>query len=419
MSDDPFSPAAENRPAANSLALVFIFVVIFLDTVGFGLIIPVLPALIMDLTGEGVERAVVYGGWLMFLFALMQFFCAPLLGNLSDRYGRRPVLLFSLFAFGIDYLIMGFSTTILWLFIGRTLSGIAGATFTAASAFIADVSPPEKRAQNFGLTGAAFGIGFIVGPAIGGILGGFGPRVPFYAAAGVAFLTMVFGLLVLPESLPRENRRAFEIKRANPAGALIQMLKYPVVIGLLGALILYQIAHDANPAVWTYYTIEKFRWSSDQIGYSLAFVGLAMAISHGYVTRLVIPALGERRTVYLGYPIMALGFAIIAFAPAGWVIMLGITIFCIGSIANPAMRGIMSNTVPGNVQGELQGATTSLMSLTEVIAPLIMTNLFAYFTANSAPIYFPGAAYLAAAILLLGSLAIFTIVIQRASAPNN
>ncbi len=406
---DPEVPSS----AINPHALTFIFITVFLDTVSFGLIIPVLPALIMDLTGEGVDRAVVYGGWLLFLFAFMQFFCSPIIGNLSDRFGRRPVLLLSLFAFGIDYLIMGFATTLVWLFAGRALSGIAGSTYTATNAFIADVSPADKRAQNFGLMGAAWGFGFVVGPAIGGILGEYGPRIPFYAAAGVAFATTIYGFFVLPESLAPENRRKFEIRRANPVGALIQMMHYPIIIGLFCALVLFQIGHDANPSVWTYYTIEKFDWSPKQIGYSLAFVGVASAISHGYLTRLVIPLLGERNTVYVGYPTIVVGFLTVAFASAGWMMIVGITIFCVGSVANPALRSIMSNAVPNNVQGELQGATTSLMSLTAIVAPLIMTNLFGYFTRDSAPIYFPGVAYFAAAVLVMGSLAIFTVVIRR------
>ncbi|HXN79745.1 MAG TPA: MFS transporter, partial [Steroidobacteraceae bacterium] len=270
-------------------AFVFVFVAVLIDSIGFGIILPVLPRLIMQLTGVTVDRAAAYGGWLSFVYALMQFFCAPVLGNLSDHFGRRPVLLFALLALGLDYLIMGFAPVIGWLFAGRMVAGIAGASFTPAYAYVADITAPEKRAQSFGLMGAAFGVGFILGPAIGGLLGNFGPRAPFFAAGAIALANFAFGCFALPESLPRESRRAFHWARANPLGTLVQMRKYPVVSLMLGALFLWQLGHQVLPSTWAFYTISKFHWTSAEVGYSLAFVGFLMAVAQGVLTRVLIP----------------------------------------------------------------------------------------------------------------------------------
>ncbi|MBN9571988.1 MAG: MFS transporter, partial [Alphaproteobacteria bacterium] len=251
----------ENRTGATLAsrhALTFIFITMLVDTIGLGIIIPVTPQLIEQLTGDGMSGAARWGGWLFFVYALMQFLCAPLIGNLSDRFGRRPVLIISLVALGIDYLITGLAPTIAVLFIGRFLSGMAGAAYPTVNAYIADVSPPEKRAANFGLTGAAFGLGFIIGPAIGGLLGEYGPRIPFFVSAGIAFCNALYGLIVLQESLPPARRRRFELWRANPLGAVVALKRFPMLIGLCGVLILMRLAHDANPVVWTYFTMLKF-----------------------------------------------------------------------------------------------------------------------------------------------------------------
>jgi DHA1 family tetracycline resistance protein-like MFS transporter len=398
-------------PKASRKAISFILITVFIDTVGLGIIIPVMPELILELTGEGLSSAAVYAGWLLFIYALMQFFCAPLLGNLSDRFGRRPILLVSLFAFGVDYIIMGMAPTLLWLYLGRVLAGIAGATGTTANAFVADVSSADEKAQNFGLLGAAWGLGFIVGPVIGGILGEYGSRIPFFAAAGLAFLNMAYGYLILPESLPKEARRSFSLKRANPAGAVIQMRQYPVVFGLIGVMLLLQIAHDANPAVWTYYTIEKFNWTTRQIGYSLGFVGIMIALVQGGLIRAVIPRIGEFRTVFFGLALMALGFFGFSFSNVGWLMYVFILPFSMAGLAFPAIRSIMSNRVPENVQGELQGALTSLVSLTAIVSPLIMTNLFGYFSRQDTLIYFPGAPFFIAGLLVIAAVAGFSRVL--------
>jgi DHA1 family tetracycline resistance protein-like MFS transporter len=270
-----------NEPLNRKSALIFVFVTVLVDSIGFGIILPVLPRLIMQLTGLTIDRAAAYGGWLAAVYAFMQFFCAPVLGNLSDRFGRRPVLLFALLALGCDYLIMGFAPAISWLYLGRLVAGCAGASFTPAYAYVADITEPAKRAQSFGLMSAAFGVGFIAGPAIGGLLGSLGPRAPFFAAAAIALANFGFGSFILPESLAKESRRRFDWKRANPVGTFLQILKYPSVAWLLGAIFLWQLGHQVLPSTWAFYTIAKFHWTSAEVGGSLAFVGLIMAISQG------------------------------------------------------------------------------------------------------------------------------------------
>lgn len=395
------------RRASGRLALVFILVTVLLDTVGFGILIPVLPELIMELTGEGIGKAAVYGGWLTFVYALMQFLCGPLIGNLSDRYGRRPVLLLTLFMFGLDYLLMGLAPSLGWLFAGRLLAGVVGATYSAASAYVADVSRPEERAQSFGLLGASWALGFILGPVIGGLLGDFGPRAPFFAAAGLALVNVTLGAFALPESLPPEQRRPFSWKRANPAGALLQMRQYPAVFGLLGVLLLYQLAHDSLPSVWSFYTMLKFDWTERDIGYSMGAIGLLLVIIQGSLIRVAIPRLGETRAVVVGMAMMAAGFAGFALATRGWMMYVFIVPLALSGLATPALRSILSNQVPANGQGELQGAITSVASLMAIVSPLLMTNLFGYFTSESAPVYFPGAPYLAAALLVTAGALLF------------
>jgi MFS transporter, DHA1 family, tetracycline resistance protein len=385
-------------------AISFIFVTILLDSIGFGIILPVLPALIMQLTGEGLGAAATYGGWLAFVFAAMQFFCAPVLGNLSDRHGRRPVLLFSMLALGLDYVLMGFAPRLEWLFIGRLIAGVAGATYAPAYAYIADVSPPEKRAQNFGLVSAAFGVGFILGPAIGGLLGILGPRAPFFVAAGFALLNVTFGFFALPESLPPAARRPFQWSRANPLGTLRQMRKYPIVLGLASAAFLWQLGHQVLPSVWAFYTMLKFDWTSAGVGYSLAASGAVMAISQGLLTRKLIPLLGgERRAAMVGLFAGIVVYLCYAFATQGWMIYVGILGWSIGALAWPSINSILSQEIPASAQGELQGGMASLGSLASILGPPMMTQLFGYTTSAAAPVHFPGAPFLLAAVLALFS----------------
>jgi DHA1 family tetracycline resistance protein-like MFS transporter len=337
----------------------------------------------------------------MFAYAITQFLFSPVLGGLSDRFGRRPILLLSLFGFGLDYLLLAFAPSITWLFIGRLVAGVMGASFTTATAYIADISTPEKRAQNFGMIGVAFGLGFIIGPLVGGLLGQFGSRVPFLAAAGLTLLNWLYGFLVLPESLAPENRRAFNWRRANPAGSLLQLKRYPVIMGLVGALLFIYIAGYATQSTWTYFTMERFQWNEAWVGYSLAFVGLMVALVQGGLIGLVVPRLGPERSVYLGLLLYSVGFVLFAFASQGWMMFAFIIPYSLGGIAGPSLQGIISGQVPANEQGELQGALTSLVSLTSIVGPPLMTNLFAFFTGKSAPLYFPGAPFLLGAILSL------------------
>lgn len=383
-------------------ALAFIFVTILLDVIGFGVIIPVLPRLISELGHENLVDASQDGGWLLFTFALAQFIFSPILGGLSDKYGRRPVLLISLFGFGLDYIFMAFAPTLGWLFVGRAIAGITGASFTTASAYIADISEPEKRAQNFGLIGAAFGIGFIIGPALGGIVGGhFGVRAPFILAAILCFLNLAYGYFILPESLLPENRRPFSWKRANPVGSLMQLRKYPVVSGLVVSLVLIYIAAHAVQSNWAYYTMFRFGWTEATVGWSLALVGLLIGLVQGVLIRIVNPKIGAKKSVYIGMSLYALGLVLFAFADKSWMMFLFLVPYCLGGIAGPALQGIISSQVAPNEQGELQGSLTSLMAVTSIIGPLMMNNLFYYFSRTGAPVYFPGAPFVAGAILII------------------
>ncbi len=384
-------------------ALGFVFVTVLIDVIGLGIIIPVVPDLIRQLTHKGLSRAAELNGLLTFAYAFMQFVCAPLMGNLSDRYGRRPVLLFALFGFGIDYLLMGFAPTLGWLFLGRVVAGMTGASFTTATAYIADVSEPEKRAQNFGLVGAAFGLGFIIGPALGGHLSVFGTRVPFFAAAALSLLNCAYGYFILPESLPKENRRRFEWKRSNPIGSLQQFKKYPSISGLIIAIILVNLSAHALQSTWLFYNMEKFHWDARWGGYSLSFIGLMIALVQGLLIRVIIPKLGQERSVYIGLLLYSIGFILFAFATQGWEMFLFMVPYALGGIAGPALQGLISAQVPSNEQGELQGGLTSLMSACAIFGPVLMPGLFAYFTGKDAPFKFPGAPFIAGAILTTAS----------------
>ncbi len=400
-------------PPKRTAALGFIFVAILIDVIGLGLIIPVVPKLIQELTGEGLSQASVYAGWLTFAYASTQFCFAPVVGGLSDQWGRRPVLLASLLGLGLDYVFLSFAPTLVWLFVGRVVAGAAGASFTTATAYIADISPPEKRAQNFGLVGAAFGVGFIVGPALGGLLAGFGARVPFMVAAGLSLANVLYGYFALPESLNPAQRRPFAWRRANPVGALLRLRRYPAVLGLVAALVLTYLAGSATQSVWTFYTMLKFGWTEKAVGISLAVVGLFSGLVQGGLVRVAIPKLGAARAILIGLLCYTLGFVLFAFAARGWLMLVFLVPYCLGGLAGPALQGTISNQVPADEQGELQGALTSLISATGVVGPLLMTHLFSYFTLPTAPVYFPGAPFLVGAVLTLGSVALAVRALRR------
>jgi DHA1 family tetracycline resistance protein-like MFS transporter len=384
----------------------FILITILLDCIGFGIIIPIMPKLIMDLTGSGISKASEYGGLLLTLYSLMMFVCAPVLGALSDQWGRRTVLLISIFGMAVDYFFLAFAHTIGLLFIARFIAGICGASITTASAYIADVSTPEKRAQNFGLIGAAFGLGFIIGPVIGGVFSQYGVRVPFMIAGGLSLLNWLYGFFILPESLLPENRRKFDWRRANPIGALMQLKRYPSLIGLLIALLILYVAAQSTQTVWAYYTQLKFGWNEQWIGYSLGFVGIMVAIVQGGLIRIIIPRIGQKRSIMYGLVLYFIGFATFAFASSGWMMFAFIVPYALAGITTPAIQGIISTKVSANEQGELQGIMTSMMSLATIIGPLSMSYLFAHFTQANAPIYFPGAPFLAGAVLSILSIVI-------------
>ncbi len=382
-------------------AISFIFITLLIDVTGLGLIIPVFPQLIGQLTQGNISEASQWSGWLTFAYAIMQFVCAPIIGNLSDRFGRRPVLLLSLLGFGIDYIFLSLAPTIWWLFLGRIVAGVFGASFTTATAYIADISNDENRAQNFGMIGAAFGLGFIIGPGLGGLLGELGPRIPFIAAAGLTFLNVIYGYFVLPESLIKEHRRPFDWKRANPLGSLLQLKQYKGVGGLIVSLIFVYISAHAVQSTWTFFNIEKFEWSNALMGLSLTVVGLLVALVQGVLIRYTNPKLGDEKSIYVGLGLYSAGLFLFAFASQGWMMFVFLIPYCLGGIAGPALQSIISGNVPKNEQGELQGALTSLMSATSIIGPLLMTNLFAWFTRPGTPVKFPGAPFFAGAILMM------------------
>lgn len=385
-------------------SLTFIFITLLIDVTGLGIIIPVIPDLIKELIGGSLSEASVYGGWLMFAYAFMQFFFSPIMGGLGDQFGRRPVLLASLFGFGIDYLLLAWAPTIGWLFVGRILAGITGASMTTASAYIADISKPEDRAKNFGMIGAAFGLGFIIGPVIGGLLGVYGSRVPFIAAAALTLLNWLYGYFILPESLDKEKRRPFSLKRANPLGSLMQLKKFPVTVSLMVSMFFVYLASHATQSTWAYYTMEKFGWDVKTVGYSLGFVGLMVAIVQGGLIRVVIPKIGDRNGVYLGLTLYFIGFVLFAFASEGWMMFVFMIPYALSGFAGPALQSIMTGQIPADQQGELQGAITSMISLTAIVGPPLMTDLFARFTDDSLGVYFPGAPYLMGAVFTFMSI---------------
>jgi DHA1 family tetracycline resistance protein-like MFS transporter len=391
---------------------------------GWGLIIPVMPNLISQLKGIPANTASVYGGYLLLAFAGTQFLFSPVIGNLSDRYGRRPVLLCSLLGFGVDYIVLALAPTYGWLFIGRVVAGITGASFTTAAAYIADISTdPASRAKNFGMIGAAFGTGFVLGPALGGLLATWGIRAPFYAAAVLCLLNCLYGYFLLPESLPKENRRPFDWKRANPFGAFKFLKNHGEIGSLAFGFFLIYLAAQAVQANWNFFTEYRFHWTSGMVGISLTVVGVLIAGVQAGLTRVVNPKLGNEKSIYTGLLLYTLGLILFAFANQSWMMFVFLVPYCLGGIAGPALQSVISSHVAPNHQGELQGALTSLMSATTILGPIIMTSTFAYFTSEKAPFYLPGIHFLIGAFCMLMSTVIIYFVLSRekkhtAPAPN-
>ncbi|AMR33040.1 tetracycline resistance MFS efflux pump [Mucilaginibacter sp. PAMC 26640] len=389
------------KPNKGRGALGFIFVTVLIDTMGLGIIIPILPTLLEQLGHVGVSMASQYSGYLTFTYATMQFVCAPILGNLSDRYGRRPVLLISLLGFGIDYLFMGFAPSIFWLFIGRFIAGIAGASTTTATAYISDVSTGDKRAANFGLIGAATGLGFILGIGLGGFLGGVFIRLPFFVAAGLAFINAIYGFFVLPESLDLKNRRRFQFKRANPIGSLLRLRHYSTAVStLITAYTIVYIGQRAVENVLPFYVVEKFKWTETSIGALGIFLGLLIVGVQGGLVRWTIPKFGLRKNIMAGIAFYGIGLILISLNNTPWLMYVVMIPYCMGGIGGTAMQGFISEHVSANEQGELQGALTSLVSLTTIIGPLMMASIFHHFTSQESKVYFPGAPFMFGAILM-------------------
>lgn len=414
-------------------ALLFIFVTVMLNMIGLGVIMPVMPQLIMDVTGDNLAHAAQWGGYLTLAYALMQFVMMPVIGGLSDRFGRRPVLLISMAAYSFDFFVMAVAPVIGVILIARLFAGAFAATFSTANAYIADISPPEKRAANFGLMGAAFGLGFIIGPGLGGLLGDhFGPRAPFYFVAALGASNFLLGLFVLPETLAPENRRTFDWRRANALGNFKQFAQYPVMLPIAGVLLLSQLAHWAYPSVWAYYAEEKFDWTPSLIGASLMFVGLMAAIVQGGLTRIVIPKTGERAAALFAMLVTMSAYVAFAFASEGWMVYAIIAISSLGGLAQPALQGIMSRTMPANAQGELQGAIAAIMSMTMIISPWMMTQIFSAFIApdepfsvftvtilpDGAPFYFPGAPFIFSAIIEVCAIAMLFLAFGHIKRPR-
>ncbi|QGY00390.1 MFS transporter [Roseovarius faecimaris] len=389
------------------LPTIFILVTVMLDAMGIGLILPVMPDLIQEVRGAGLANAALWGGVLSTTFAVMQFGFGPVIGNLSDRFGRRPVLLISLAVMAADYVVMALAGTIWLLLIGRIVGGITAATHATAMAFMSDIQPRDKRGQGFGLISAAFGMGFVLGPAIGGWLGDVGTRAPFYAAAALAALNFAFGYFILPETLPPEKRRAFAWRRANPFGALMNLRHLPGQLRLIVVTFLYTLSFNVYPAVWAYFTQAQFQWDTRMVGISLTVYGLSLAVVQAGLIRLVLARLGERRTVILGF-----GFAIVSYVwltvlTNGWVVLALIPVSAFAAMATPALQALMSRDTPDDAQGELQGVLSSVNALAMILSPMLMTGVFYAFTAKTAPIYLPGAPFAASLVLAVVALWLF------------
>ena len=395
-------------------AFFFVLVTVFIDMMAYGLVMPVLPSLVAELTDTTIAEAVKWAGPISAIYALMNFLFGPVLGNLSDRFGRRPVLLASMGSLGVDFLIMALSQNIWMLFFGRALAGISGATFSTAQAYIADVTTPERRGGAFGMIGAAFGLGFIIGPSLGGVIGDmFGHRAPFYAAAALSTINVLYGIFVLPESLAKEDRRRFELARANPFGAFRHFAKLPMVRWFLVVHLLYALVHTTYPAIWAYHGEIRYGWTQAMTGLTLSLVGLGAAIVQGGLTGRLIGRFGAVKTAWFGLGANAVALLMFAAAGQSWMVYWVLIVSALGGIMGPSLQSIMSNQTPRNAQGELQGASASLQSMAMIFSPIIMTQILFRFSADSAPVYFPGAPFLLAGVLMVISIAPMIIGVRQ------
>ncbi|KMW56074.1 Tetracycline efflux protein TetA [Candidatus Rhodobacter oscarellae] len=402
-------------PRSRSLPITFILITVVIDSMGIGLIMPVMPDLIREIGGGDLANAAIWGGVLSAVFAVMQFLFGPVVGNLSDRFGRRPVLLVALFVMALDYIVMAMAGAMWLLLLGRVVGGITAATQSTAAAYMADISKPEEKAANFGLISAAFGAGFVLGPLIGGLLGELGTRAPFYAAAALAGLNLVFGYFVLPETVDDRIRRPFQWRRANPFGAFSSVGRLPGLTALLVLFFVYQVAFFVYPAVWAYFARAQFGWEDGMVGVSLAAFGIAMVVVQAGLIRLILSRLGERMTILFGLLFNAGTFLIMSVLASGTIALILTPLTALGAVVTPALQGMMSRAVSDDAQGELQGVLTSAGAVAMIVSPLLMTQTFAYFTAESAPIYLPGAPFAVSMLLMIVSLFVF--MAARATEP--
>lgn len=398
---------------ANKGSLAFIFVTVLVDVLGLGIIIPVLPDLIQELTGEGLSKSAEYGGYMMMAFAATQFLFAPLMGELSDRYGRRPVLLLALTGLGIDYLFHAFAPTITLLFLSRVIAGIFGSSHTVASAYIADISTTENKAKNFGLLGAAFSVGFIVGPLIGGVCAKWGYQAPFIVAAALSLINVLFGLFILPESLPEEKRRKIEVKKAIPFVSLAHLGRYKFLLLFIIAFTSTFLAGQVLPSTWSFFTMEAYDWDAQHVGFSLTVVGVLVGVAQGLLVGWAVKKFGNRKVILGGFFLWTFGMFAFAFAANEWLLYAALVPYAMGATASPVIQGIMSNAVPENEQGNLQGALTSLISLTAIAGPVLFTTVFYKFSSDNADPYFPGASFLVAGGILIISSFLAVIALRK------
>jgi DHA1 family tetracycline resistance protein-like MFS transporter len=394
--------SAVGVPPARGAAVAFIFVTILLDMLALGLIMPILPKLVESFVDNDTAQAARIFGVFGTAWALMQFVFSPILGSLSDRFGRRPVVLLSNFGLGLDYVLMALAPSLIWLFVGRDISGITSASISTAFAYIADITPAERRAAVFGKVGAAFGAGFIIGPAVGGLLGNVDPRLPFWVAAGLSFANTMYGLLILPESLPRDRRAPFRWRSANPVGALHLLRSDRILTGLSVSNFFAQLAHAVLPSIFVLYATYRYGWDSKTVGITLAMVGLCTMVVQGAGIGPIVRVFGERRSLLLGLLCGAAGFFIFAIAPTGPLSWLGIPVMSLWGVSGAAIQALMTKRVGPDQQGQLQGANSSVQSISQLLGPFLFTLTFAYFIGARTPLHLPGAPfYLASALVLL------------------
>ncbi len=385
---------------ARKAGLAFILVTLFLDVLGIGIIVPILPKLVGTFVQDDTGRTSQLYGLFIAVFALAQFFFSPILGGLSDRFGRRPVLLLSTLGQAVNYVLLASTTALGWLWVGRVLGGVTSASISTATAYIADVSPPDKRAQNFGFVGMAFGLGFIIGPGVGGLLGAVDLRLPFWVAAGLTLLNSAYGFFVLPESLAKEHRRPFSLARANPLGTLLALGRYPLVLGLVGSLFLAALAQRCLESTWVLATQYRYGWDTKMTGVSLALVGVGAAIVQGGLVRVVIPRLGERKALLYGLLLGAVSFVGYGLAREAWMVFALIPLNTLGGLSGPASQALLSKAVPPSEQGMLQGGLSGLVSLSQIVGPPLATSLFGYFVGKDAPFTLPGVSFFLGGALL-------------------